>query len=83
MGKQGHINVTFDFNNWDDTAYDLRIPVHQPLKQLLMNVSNTLKIDLKNNGKFAVKVTTKNLLLADDDLLMNFPITDGDVLVVL
>lgn len=83
MVQQGHINVTIDFQHWDAAAYDLRIPVHQPVKQLLINLCDTLNINREISDHFAVKVTTKNLLLVDDDVLTDYPVTDGDVLVVL
>lgn len=83
MSKGTHINVTIDFSNWGADQYDLRIPVHQPIKPLLINLIETLKIDVANQALFALKVPTKNLLLSDDDSLLDYPVTDGDILIVL
>jgi len=78
-----HINVTIDFSNWNDEQYDLRIPTQQTVKQLLMNLHETLDIPIPNRALFAFKVTTKQLLIADEDSLQDYPVTDGDILTVL
>lgn len=83
MKPNTHINITIDFQNWDDGMYDLRIPIHQTIKQLLLNLQETLKVVMPNEHLFIVKITTKQLLLADEDLLSDYPVADGDILVVL
>lgn len=83
MFNNTHINVTINFSNWDGPEYDLRIPVHQPVKQLLLNLVETLKIDLMKVSLFAIKIPTKDLLLTDDDRLIDYQVTDGDILIVL
>lgn len=82
MSSKTHVNVTLDFQHWGESEYDLRIPVHQPIKQLLLNVADTLQLNLVQSIPYVVKVPTKNLLLADDDKLIDFKVTDGDRLVV-
>jgi len=81
--KRAHINVTVDFSNWDLGMYDLRIPIQLTVKQLLINLQDALDITLKNQSQYAVKVTTKQLFLADDDYLIDYYVTDGDIIVVL
>lgn len=83
MSKKTHINVTIDFSNWGGGEHDLRIPVHQPIKPLLLNLMETLKIDMENQALFVLKIPTKNLVLSDDDSLLDYPVTDGDILIVL
>ncbi|MFI8708211.1 EsaB/YukD family protein [Bacillus sp. NPDC077411] len=83
MAGQTHINVTIDFNKGDGRLYDLRIPTHQPIKQLLMNIAEALKLDVMEVSRCAVKVVNKELLLTDDDRLIDYQITDGDILKVL
>lgn len=83
MAKASHINVTIDFGNWGGSEYDLRIPVHQPIKQLLMNLAETLNLDVEKSSLFTIKIPTKNLLLSDDDRLSDYQVTDGDILIVL
>lgn len=83
MVKQTHINVTMNFTNWNNNVYDLRIPNQLTVKQLLLNVQEALDIHMPRNGRHAVKVTTKQLFLADDDSLIDYPITDGDIITVL
>lgn len=83
MSSGTHINVTIGFSKWSDSQYDLRIPVNQPLKQLLMNITETLNLGIDETSLFAVKVPAKELLLTDDDRLSDYPITNGDILVVL
>lgn len=83
MTDNTHINVTINFSNWDAPEYDLRIPVHQPIKQLLLNLVETLKIDRTKVTHFAIKIRTKDLLLTDDDRLIDYQVADGDILIVL
>lgn len=83
MANETHINVTLDFTNWREGTYDLRIPRHQTVKQLLLNLQETLSIQLPGLSRFAIKVPTKQLVLADDDSLLDYPVADGDILIVL
>ncbi|MEK4801147.1 MULTISPECIES: EsaB/YukD family protein [Oceanobacillus] len=84
MAGNTHINVTMDFSRKGyGAAYDLRIPVQISVKQLLLNVMETLQLDVQDGSRVAIKVMTKNLLIADDDLLMDYPVADGDILTVL
>lgn len=83
MPKDTHINVTISFHNWGGPEYDLRIPAHQPIKQLLVNLADVLKLDDSNIERCAIKIPTKRLLLTDDDRLIDFQVTDGDRLIVL
>ena len=78
-----HINVTVDFTKKKFGRYDLRIPVHQPVKQLLANLTETLHLHIEEEFLYTIKVPAKSLLLSDDDRLADYPITDGDILVVL
>lgn len=77
------MNVTIDFTNWGADKYDLRIPVHQPIKALIINLAETLKIEYKDLSKCTIKTTNKAILLSDDDKLTNFQIADGDILEIL
>ncbi|MEN1967621.1 EsaB/YukD family protein [Lentibacillus sp. N15] len=84
MLRDTHINVTIDFSNRaSGGTYDLRIPVQLPVKQLLLNVMETLKLEMIDDSRFAIKVITKDLLLADDDMLIDYPVANGDILTVL
>ncbi|MFP7493392.1 EsaB/YukD family protein [Terribacillus saccharophilus] len=84
MANTNHVNVTMDFRqvSGEDALYDLRIPTQLTVKQLLHHVTDTLHIK-PNQLHYAIKVMTKHLVLADDDYLRDYPVTDGDVLVVL
>lgn len=83
MAKQTHINITIDFSSWNRGAYDLRIPIHLTVKQLLVHLSETLDIPLPEKPLFTIKIATKNLLLADDDYLSDYAVTDGDMFEIL
>ncbi|MEH7107140.1 MULTISPECIES: EsaB/YukD family protein [Bacillaceae] len=83
MAKETHINVTVDFSKWGKGRYDVRIPLHQPIKQLLVNLNEALNLDIEKPAIFALKVAEKELLLADDDRLADYPVTNGDILLVL
>lgn len=82
MKVESHVNVTVDFSNWGGGSYDLRIPRYQTVKQLLINLEQTIPIPVPENQTFIIKVLTKNLVLAADDELSNFPVTNGDILAV-
>lgn len=83
MVKSTHINVTIDFHNWGGDVYDLRIPVQVTVKQLLLSVSEAIRLQRPDSSLCAIKVVTKKLLITDDDSLNDYPITDGDILQVL
>ncbi|CDQ40396.1 MULTISPECIES: EsaB/YukD family protein [Virgibacillus] len=85
MAQNTHINVTFDFSKRfeEGKRYDLRIPIQLSVKQLLINVIATLGLADDGDSRFAIKVITKHLLIADDDYLIDYPVTDGDIFVVL
>lgn len=80
--QETHINVTVDFTNWGEEARDLRIPVHQSVKALIINLTETLKINYQGT-KFCIKVRNKAILLSDDDKLTDFQVTNGDILEIL
>lgn len=85
MAQMTHINVTVDFSKriQNGQQIDLRIPVQLTVKQLIPYIMETLNLDYSTNSKSVIKVTTKNLLLADEDHLTDFPVTDGDILQIL
>ncbi len=83
LAKETHINVTVDFSNWNEQIYDLRIPKHQTVKQLLINLKETLELSIPDYSRFAIKVPTKQLVLADDDSLLDYPVADGDIFIIL
>ncbi|API93667.1 hypothetical protein J32TS6_08890 [Virgibacillus pantothenticus] len=85
MVQDTHINVTMDFSHvaQGGGVYDLRIPTQLTVKQLLFYVTDALHIDLPEQSRYAIKVTTKNLFIADDDYVIDYPVTDGDILLVL
>ena len=84
MKKNSHINVTIHFDNADTSSkYDLRIPVYISIKQLLIDLLTTLHIPNPEVYHSVMKVKTKGLVLADDDMLADFPVTNGDILTVL
>ncbi|WP_339177704.1 EsaB/YukD family protein [Oceanobacillus sp. FSL W7-1293] len=83
MASNTHINVTVDFRKWGWNTYDLRIPLQISVKQLLLNLAETLKIDRGDRSLSALKITTKDILLTDEDSLIDYPVSDGDILKVL
>ncbi|MFS0752072.1 EsaB/YukD family protein [Oceanobacillus sp. 1P07AA] len=84
MPKTTHINITMDFRQKASGGYvyDLRIPTQLTVKQLLLNVMETLNIE-RTNTKSSIKIVNKNIVLADDDFIDDHPVADGDILVVL
>ncbi|MFP7479333.1 EsaB/YukD family protein [Terribacillus saccharophilus] len=84
MANTNHINVTMDFQSLsrEGSVYDLRIPTQLTVKQLLHHVMDTLHIE-SSGIHSTIKIVNKHLVLADDDYLRDYPVTDGDVLVVL
>ena len=84
MANTKHINVTMDLQSviGEGSVHDLRIPTQLTVKQLLHHVMDILHIE-SNHIHSTIKIVTKHLVLADDDYLRDYPVTDGDVLVVL
>ncbi|WP_026571202.1 EsaB/YukD family protein [Sediminibacillus terrae] len=84
MAKDTHINVTMDFSKRINGGgiYDLRIPSQLSVKQLLQYVMETLNLAYEDS-RSSIKVVTKDLLIADDDMVSDYPVTDGDILLVL
>ncbi|WP_416151679.1 EsaB/YukD family protein [Salipaludibacillus sp. HK11] len=84
--KNNHIDVTIDFSECGVlTSYDLRIPTQISVKQLLLDIIHILKlndVDVKES-RSVIKIKTKCIVLADDDMLIDYPVTTGDVLTVL
>lgn len=83
MNVQTHINVTIDFKKWNGSTYDLRIPNHQSVKYLLRNLVETLKVKEHTQSHYVIKVVNKSIVLTDNDRLIDYKITDGDILQVL
>ncbi|SDM26189.1 EsaB/YukD family protein [Sediminibacillus halophilus] len=85
MAKDTHINVTMDFSKRINGGgiYDLRIPSQLSVKQLLQYVMETLNLAYEENTCSSIKVVTKDFLIADDDMVSDYPVTDGDILLVL
>ncbi|EUJ33944.1 YukD family protein [Listeria floridensis FSL S10-1187] len=83
MAKKTHINVTVDFTRWGQPTYDLRIPLHQTVRALILNLANTLNLERPNGSTCAIKAVNKGILLSDDDKLTDHHIADGDVLQIL
>ncbi len=82
--KNSHVNVTVDLKYYGmDKTYDLRIPKQITVKQLLIDIFDVLNIQTGHITPTTMKVATKGLVLADDDLLMDYPVTDGDLLAIL
>lgn len=82
--KNEHINVTFDFSHYNDAKpYDLRIPTQITVKQIIADVIEALKLREIESYPSTVKIQTKKLVMSDDDLLSEYPVTDGDVITVL
>jgi len=82
MAGKSHIDITLDLHMHGGRKLDLRIPVHQTITQLLANLAETLNLDDTITSQ-ALKIATKELILTGDDRLADYPVTDGDVLVVL
>lgn len=72
-----HINITLDFG--DGNRFDLRVPTHQPIDRFITHVSETIGIGIISE-RCCIKIENKGIMLRDDDILANFPITDGDIL---
>jgi uncharacterized ubiquitin-like protein YukD len=83
MGNNTHINITIDFTNWGGNVYDLRVPTHQQVKQLLVGLVQTLHLNPPNETAYAMKVVTKGMVISNDDRIVDFNVTDGDLLQVL
>lgn len=77
-----HINITLDFERYNLGAYDLAVPIHLPIKQLIPLIGESL--ELRDVDKpIQVKVITKSQLLTESDCLKDFNVGNGDILKVM
>ncbi|GGE55252.1 EsaB/YukD family protein [Priestia taiwanensis] len=83
MNNRTHTSITMDFRNWGGHFYDLHVPNHQPVKYLLTNLAQTLGLTCPNETTYAMKVVNKGIILLNDDKMMDFNITEGDLIQVL
>ncbi|MFC0015754.1 MULTISPECIES: EsaB/YukD family protein [Allobacillus] len=82
--NDSHINVTVDLTRYGaQEMYDLRIPRNVTVKQLLIDLFDVLNIHEIKDTPAIVKIKTKGFVLAEEDVLIDHPVTDGDLLAVL
>lgn len=78
MMKNTHINITLDM---EGQSRDLRLPVKITVKQLITELDHIFNVR-KNRQKYQLKVTNKGILLGENDLLSQYPITNGDRIMI-
>ncbi|MCK1205663.1 EsaB/YukD family protein [Streptococcus uberis] len=76
--KNTHINITLIMG---EEARDLRIPVKITVKQLITELDGIFGRPLDRN-KYQLKVVNKGILLAENDVLARYPITNGDCIMI-
>ncbi|MBM7541135.1 EsaB/YukD family protein [Amphibacillus cookii] len=81
--KTNHIDVTVDLSGYGiEQPFDLRIPVHITIKQLIINIADALRLESKTLAP-AIRVKTKEIMMMDDDMLTDYPIATGDILTII
>lgn len=80
MQDTKHINITLLLRNRN--AVDLRIPLYITVGALVRHLQSIFHLD-KRGGMKQIKVLTKGLLLTENQLLYEFPITDGDIIEII
>lgn len=89
MVDVGYINITLQTDRTQDhksVIQDLRIPNGLTVKQLLVQLIDAMgseSIDLIPDERNVIRVVNKAIVLSDDDVLSDYPITNGDVIEVL
>ncbi|UQS84082.1 EsaB/YukD family protein [Bombilactobacillus thymidiniphilus] len=83
-----YINVTFKAITADKQSLmlDLRVPLVISVSQLIHSIDSGLQSEGKKLYPVAqqvIQVVTKSLIIADNDVLADFPITNGDILKLL
>ncbi|MGV0167240.1 EsaB/YukD family protein [Furfurilactobacillus sp. WILCCON 0119] len=84
-----YINVTLKTDHTADRGLvniDLRIPNRLTVRQLLTQLIDAMAaqaVTLTPDDRNMIRVINKALVLSDDDVLADFPVTNGDVIEVL
>lgn len=80
-----HVNVTVDFENYKGSILDLRVPYHQTVKKLIVDLFLCLKMELalQRVQIYAIRVKNKDLVLTDNDSLEQHKVGNGSILEIL
>lgn len=81
-GKDEHINVTLNYQNGQLPPVDLRIPIKISIHQLVKEVNKIFGFD-NRASKYQIKVKNKGILLDENQVLKNYPVTTGDIIEIL
>ncbi|MBP1043041.1 secretion accessory protein EsaB/YukD [Vagococcus sp. BWB3-3] len=81
-GKDEHINVTLNYQNGQLPAVDLRIPIKISIHQLIKEVNKIFGVENMTH-KYQIKVKNKGILLDENQILKNYPVTNGDIIEIL
>lgn len=77
-----HKQVSVDFTNHGGDIYDLAVPIYLPLNELIPLLMESLDIQTVFKPD-KVKITTKSILLKENDRLVDFQVSNGDILKLL
>ena len=80
MRDNDHINVTLVLKNGNHV--DLRIPIYITTATLVNQLRSIFHLE-ENEGMKQIKVSSKGLILAENQLLYHYPVTDGDIIEII
>ncbi len=74
-----HLNVTIIIN---DYAYDMRIPINQSVKDLMLEIFDVNQINISKKN-YHIKIMNKDIVILENEMLSSYPLSNGDVIKLL
>lgn len=80
MRDNDHVNITLVLKNGNQV--DLRIPVYITAAGLVNQLRSIFHLE-ENGGMKQIKISSKGLILAENQFLYHYPVTDGDIIEII
>lgn len=74
-----HINITMLYQ---DKSLDLRIPIDISVKKLIIELFEIYNYQ-KQKETYHLKVINKDIVILENELLKNYPLSNGDLIQVI
>ena len=71
-----HINITLDL---EDNLIDLRVPINQSVKSLMIEIYDIYDL-VKDRENYHIKVMNKDIVILENEMLNNYPLSNGDLI---
>lgn len=81
-GNDQHINISLYYQRNDGQLIDLRIPKRISTYQLIKEINKIFGAP-DFNYKYQIKIKNKGILLDGNQMIQEYPVTNGDIIEVL